>query len=140
MRIGLGSTLSSNSPSALIAGCEVSVFSKNGPFVPASLRTNFESSVMSITFDSLALGEPIQRALRERDYTTPSPIQEQTIPYVLDGDDVMGCAQTGTGKTAAFALPILEHLTHNKRERQRSAPRVLVIAPTRELGAGLRRL
>ena len=90
---------------------------------------------MSITFDSLALGEPIQRALRERDYTTPSPIQEQTIPYVLDGDDVMGCAQTGTGKTAAFALPILEHLTHNERERQRSAPRVLVIAPTRELAA-----
>lgn len=90
---------------------------------------------MSISFDSLALGEPIQRALRERDYTTPSPIQEQTIPYVLDGDDVMGCAQTGTGKTAAFALPILEHLTKHKREPQRSSPRVLVIAPTRELAA-----
>ncbi len=96
---------------------------------------NLESLLMSISFESLALSEPIQRALRERDYTTPSPIQEQTIPYVLDGDDVMGCAQTGTGKTAAFALPILEHLSKNKREPQRSAPRVLVLAPTRELAA-----
>ncbi|MEM9281952.1 MAG: DEAD/DEAH box helicase [Verrucomicrobiota bacterium] len=88
---------------------------------------------MSITFDSLALGEPIQRALRERDYTTPSPIQEQTIPFVLEGHDVMGCAQTGTGKTAAFALPILEHLVQNPRKRTPKSPRVLVIAPTREL-------
>lgn len=90
---------------------------------------------MSISFDSLALSEPIQRALKERDYTIPSPIQEQTIPLVLAGHDVMGCAQTGTGKTAAFALPILEHLSKNPREVQRSAPRVLVIAPTRELAA-----
>ncbi len=90
---------------------------------------------MSISFDSLALSEPLQRALKERDYTIPSPIQEQTIPYVLEGHDVMGCAQTGTGKTAAFALPILEHLSKNPREIQRSAPRVLVIAPTRELAA-----
>ncbi len=88
---------------------------------------------MSITFDSLALGEPIQRALRERDYTTPSPIQEQTIPHVLEGRDVLGCAQTGTGKTAAFALPILEYLSKNPRRREPKAPRVLVIAPTREL-------
>ena len=88
---------------------------------------------MSITFESLALSEPIQRALREREYTTPSPIQEQTIPYVLEGHDVMGCAQTGTGKTAAFALPILEHLDKNPRKRTPKSPRVLVIAPTREL-------
>lgn len=90
---------------------------------------------MSILFESLALSEPIQRALRDREYTSPSPIQEKTIPYVLNGDDVMGCAQTGTGKTAAFALPILEHLSKHKREPQRSAPRVLVLAPTRELAA-----
>lgn len=90
---------------------------------------------MSMTFDSIALGEPLQRALRERQYTTPSPIQEKTIPYVLDGNDVMGCAQTGTGKTAAFALPILEHLTKNKIAPQRCAPRVLVLAPTRELAS-----
>ena len=90
---------------------------------------------MSITFESLALSEPIQRALRENDYTTPSPIQEMTIPHVLDGHDVMGCAQTGTGKTAAFALPILEYLSKNKRQRERKAPRVLVLTPTRELAA-----
>ncbi len=90
---------------------------------------------MSITFDSLALGEPIQRALRDRKYSVPSPIQEQTIPFVLDGHDVMGCAQTGTGKTAAFALPILEHLTNKRREATPKSPRVLVIAPTRELAA-----
>tara|TARA_R110002096_G_scaffold112163_24_gene244514 strand:+ start:1950 stop:3284 length:1335 start_codon:yes stop_codon:yes gene_type:complete len=88
---------------------------------------------MSITFDSLALSEPLQRALRDRDYTIPSPIQEKTIPLVLEGDDVMGCAQTGTGKTAAFALPILEHLSKNPKKRLARAPRVLVIAPTREL-------
>jgi len=86
-----------------------------------------------ITFDSLALCEPIHRALRERDYTTPSPIQAQTIPYVLEGHDVMGCAQTGTGKTAAFALPTLNYLQENPAQTRRCAPRVLVIAPTREL-------
>ena len=88
---------------------------------------------MSTQFTSLALSEPIQRALRERNYTTPSPIQQQTIPYVLEGNDVMGCAQTGTGKTAAFALPILEHLSNNEKRRVPKSPRVLVIAPTREL-------
>lgn len=88
---------------------------------------------MSISFESLALSEPIQKALRERDYTIPSPIQEQTIPLVLEGSDVMGCAQTGTGKTAAFALPILEHLSKNPARRTPKSPRVLVIAPTREL-------
>ncbi len=88
---------------------------------------------MSIAFESLALSEPIQKALRDRDYKTPSPIQEKTIPYVLDGNDVMGCAQTGTGKTAAFALPILEHLSNNPTRKTPKSPRVLVIAPTREL-------
>jgi len=88
---------------------------------------------MTIAFQSLALGEPLQRALRGRDYHTPSPIQAQTIPHVLEGRDVMGCAQTGTGKTAAFALPMLEHLSQNPRKTRPGAPRALVIAPTREL-------
>ncbi|MDF1658610.1 MAG: DEAD/DEAH box helicase [Verrucomicrobiales bacterium] len=88
---------------------------------------------MPINFTDLALSEPLQRALRDRDYTTPSPIQEKTIPYVLEDHDVMGCAQTGTGKTAAFALPILEHLSNRPKKRTPKAPRVLVIAPTREL-------
>ncbi len=90
---------------------------------------------MSVTFDSFALSEPIQRALRDRNYTVPSPIQEQTIHLVLEGHDVMGCAQTGTGKTAAFALPILQHLSKHPRERMRMCPRVLVLAPTRELAS-----
>ncbi|MCB1225570.1 MAG: DEAD/DEAH box helicase [Verrucomicrobiales bacterium] len=90
---------------------------------------------MSLLFDSMALSEPIQRALKERNYSTPSPIQEKTIPLVLKGFDVMGCAQTGTGKTAAFALPILEHLSQNRVPSQRCAPRVLVLAPTRELAS-----
>ena len=88
---------------------------------------------MSLSFESLALSEPLQKALRERDYTTPSPIQEHTIPHVLEGRDVMGCAQTGTGKTAAFALPILERLSAGRGRSKPGAPRVLVIAPTREL-------
>jgi len=88
---------------------------------------------MSISFSSLSLSEPLQEALRSRNYTTPSPIQERTIPIALEGHDVMGCAQTGTGKTAAFALPILERLTRKQARRQPGKPRVLVIAPTREL-------
>lgn len=90
---------------------------------------------MSTTFQSLALGEPIQRALQDCGYTIPSPIQAQTIPFVLAGNDVLGCAQTGTGKTAAFALPILHHLSKSYRASRASAPRVLVIAPTRELAS-----
>jgi ATP-dependent RNA helicase RhlE len=88
---------------------------------------------MSTSFESLALGEPIQRALRRKNYSTPSPIQEQTIPFALEGHDVLGCAQTGTGKTAAFALPILEHLAKNRKRAASKSPRVLVLAPTREL-------
>lgn len=90
---------------------------------------------MSTNFQDLALCEPIQRALRDCAYSTPSPIQEQTIPLVLAGQDVMGCAQTGTGKTATFALPILHHLAKDPQPSGAAAPRVLVIAPTRELAS-----
>jgi len=84
-------------------------------------------------FASLALSEPLLRALSARDYSTPTPIQASAIPHLLDGRDLLGIAQTGTGKTAAFALPILQRLNHsNKRPRPRM-PRALVLAPTREL-------
>ncbi len=66
-------------------------------------------------------------------YETPTPIQAQTIPHVLAGRDVVGIAQTGTGKTAAFALPILNHLANNRRRPERKTCRVLVLSPTREL-------
>ena len=78
---------------------------------------------------------PIQRAVKEEGYSIPTPIQEKTIPGVLMGRDVLGAAQTGTGKTAAFTLPILQYLTQNKRQLLPRTPRVLILAPTRELAA-----
>ena len=87
------------------------------------------------TFESLALSEPLQRALRDKGYTTPSPIQHQCIPHLLEGRDLLGCAQTGTGKTAAFALPILDRLTKDAKPRTPLSPRALILTPTRELAA-----
>jgi ATP-dependent RNA helicase RhlE len=89
----------------------------------------------SVTFSSLALSEPLLRALADKGYIHPSPIQAQAIPYLLDGRDLVGVAQTGTGKTAAFALPILHRLAANPRTAQAGRPRVLVLTPTRELAA-----
>jgi ATP-dependent RNA helicase RhlE len=87
------------------------------------------------SFRNLGLNEPITRALIEERYENPTPIQSQTIPQVLAGRDVVGIAQTGTGKTAAFALPILNHLFKNHGRPQPRACRVLVLSPTRELSA-----
>ncbi|NIJ45270.1 ATP-dependent RNA helicase RhlE [Wenyingzhuangia heitensis] len=88
-----------------------------------------------MTFKDLHLNAKILKAVAEQNYTTPTPIQEATIPLVLDGIDVIGCAQTGTGKTAAFALPILDRIfsqldASNKRDKKIKA---LVVSPTREL-------
>jgi ATP-dependent RNA helicase RhlE len=83
-------------------------------------------------FEELQLIEPLLRAAHVEGYTNPSPIQEQAIPHVLAGRDLLGCAQTGTGKTAAFAMPILQNLVAQKVQGQRYL-RVLVLAPTREL-------
>jgi ATP-dependent RNA helicase RhlE len=77
----------------------------------------------------------IGRAVSEAGYTTPSPIQEQTIPSLLSGRDMIGCAQTGTGKTAAFSLPILQQLALSKKRPISGKPLVLILAPTRELAA-----
>ncbi|MGC6463960.1 MAG: DEAD/DEAH box helicase [Akkermansiaceae bacterium] len=87
----------------------------------------------SNTFEALPLAAPIQRALSERNYITPSPIQAEAIPHLLKGRDLLGCAQTGTGKTAAFSLPILHALHENPKRLQAKSPRVLVLTPTREL-------
>ncbi len=84
-------------------------------------------------FLDLGLAAPITRALTDERYETPTPIQAQTIPHVLAGRDVVGIAQTGTGKTAAFALPILNHLTKHQKRAERKTCRVLVLSPTREL-------
>jgi ATP-dependent RNA helicase RhlE len=85
------------------------------------------------SFSELELIEPLQRALRAEDYTTPTPIQAQAIPQLLKGRDLLGCAQTGTGKTAAFALPILQKLASAKVTLRPKSVRALVLTPTREL-------
>jgi len=85
------------------------------------------------SFNDFGLAEPILRALAEEKYVTPTPIQHQTIPLLLAKRDVVGIAQTGTGKTAAFALPILNSLAANRVRPQPKTCRVLVLSPTREL-------
>src|SRR3954447_25021835 len=84
-----------------------------------------------MTFSDLGLPPELLRAVTEKGYDTPTPIQAQAIPYVLADRDVLAGAQTGTGKTAAFVLPILAKL----ERRGVAAPRALVLAPTRELAA-----
>ena len=91
-----------------------------------------------MTFESLGLAEPLLRAVLEHGYTTPTPIQIQAIPIVLKGGDLMGGAQTGTGKTAGFVLPMLQRLMEKPAERDsrgRSPIRALILTPTRELAA-----
>src|SRR6202165_2998241 len=91
-------------------------------------RTNLLTS-----FQDFGLADPILRALKEENYLTPTPIQAQSIPLALTGRDVVGIAQTGTGKTAAFALPILHRLLEHRIKPQPKTCRVLVLSPTREL-------
>ena len=86
-------------------------------------------------FTDLGLAAPLLKALTAAGYTTPTPIQQQAIPHLLTGTDLLGIAQTGTGKTAAFALPILHRLMAQPRPYERRSTRVLVLAPTRELAA-----
>lgn len=90
------------------------------------MKTNF-------SFEDLLLVEPLRKALDETGYKTPTPIQQAAIPPLLAGRDLIGCAQTGTGKTAAFALPILNRLAANPRRLEPRRTRVLILTPTREL-------
>ncbi len=90
---------------------------------------------MSTNFEELGLAAPILKALVTEGYTTPTPIQTQAIPHVMQGRDVQGIAQTGTGKTAAFALPILHRLLADKKQPKPRSCRVLVLSPTRELAS-----
>jgi len=87
------------------------------------------------SFDTLGLVEPLQRAVRAENYTTPTPIQAQSIPHLLAGRDLLGCAQTGTGKTAAFALPMLQRLSETRRPAGARKMRALILTPTRELAS-----
>ncbi|MEO5584478.1 MAG: DEAD/DEAH box helicase [Flavobacteriales bacterium] len=88
------------------------------------------------TFDQLGLIEPILKALQQEGYTRPTPIQAQSIPYLLEGRDLLGCAQTGTGKTAAFAIPMIQRMVNAQGEAPRGGRkpiRALILTPTREL-------
>jgi ATP-dependent RNA helicase RhlE len=89
--------------------------------------------VPSITFATLGLAEPFLRALDRERFHQPTPIQATAIPPLLAGRDLLGVAQTGTGKTAAFALPMLQHLAGRLARPHRYATRALILAPTREL-------
>lgn len=94
----------------------------------------FAAFIKYMTFKDLGLAPPIQKALHEEGYTIPTPIQQQSIPILLKGKDLLGCAQTGTGKTAAFAIPILQRMNvHHDTARGRRKIRALVVTPTREL-------
>ena len=87
-----------------------------------------------MTFKDLGIIDPILRALEEKGYKNPTPIQEQSIPILLQGKDLLGCAQTGTGKTASFAIPIIQMLTKDERENNKQRKiKALIVTPTREL-------
>lgn len=88
-----------------------------------------------MTFDSLGLTAALLRAITEQGYTEPTPIQQQAIPAILAGRDILAGAQTGTGKTAGFALPLLQQLNRHPHERQHHNVRALIVTPTRELAA-----
>jgi ATP-dependent RNA helicase RhlE len=86
-----------------------------------------------MTFENLNIIAPITQALKQKGYTEPTPIQEKVIPHFLNGSDVFGTAQTGTGKTAAFAIPILQNLSLSNTDSRSGGIRALILAPTREL-------
>lgn len=91
------------------------------------------AKITFMTFKELNITEPILKAIEEKGYTVPTPIQEKAIPVALAKKDILGCAQTGTGKTASFAIPIIQHLHLNKGEGKRSGIKALILTPTREL-------
>ena len=86
-----------------------------------------------MSFESLGLSAPVLQAVSEKGYTQPTPIQEKAIPIVLMGRDILGCAQTGTGKTASFVLPMIDILAEGRAKAR--MPRSLILEPTRELAA-----
>ncbi len=95
----------------------------------------FERTLLMTDFAGLNLAAPLLRAIAEDGYEYPTPIQAKSIPPMLEGRDLLGVAQTGTGKTASFALPLLHHLVEKNSQALSKQPRVLILAPTRELAA-----
>lgn len=94
-----------------------------------------KENIIYMSFETIGLRAELLRAVSEKGYTTPSPIQKQAIPPILEGKDIMGGAQTGTGKTAGFTLPLLQNLMSSGKPQKGRAVRALVLTPTRELAA-----
>jgi ATP-dependent RNA helicase RhlE len=114
----------------------VPVRTNNRPIAPpAPVVTPAATEVVNTSFQELGLTAALVNAVREEGYTQPTPIQVRAIPHVLEGKDLLGCAQTGTGKTAAFALPILQRLGSRPVSQGRAMPRALILSPTRELAS-----
>ncbi len=106
----------------------------NTPIIAGRQRNGVTKGFYTMSFSELGLAEPLLRAIAEQGYATPTPIQQQGIPAVLSGRDLMAAAQTGTGKTAGFTLPLLHRLMEGKRPVSNHI-RALVLTPTRELAA-----
>lgn len=113
-------------------GCPLDPSLENSTRPEASPDNHHE---VNMSFEKLNIMAPLQQALAKEGYTTPTPIQMQAIPHLLNGRDLIGIAQTGTGKTAAFVLPILQRMSVDLKVPIPGNPRVLVLAPTRELAA-----
>ena len=98
--------------------------------------SNIAGEHLSMSFESLGLMPELHRAVSDKGYSEPTPIQKQAIPVILEGKDLMGGAQTGTGKTAGFTLPLLQRLVSSTKQWKGRRPiRALVLTPTRELAA-----
>jgi ATP-dependent RNA helicase RhlE len=105
------------------------------PSSPAVVRTQAEYDPSPVSFDTLDLEHTLLESIRQRGFATTTPIQSAVVPIIMNGDDLIGCAETGTGKTAAFLLPILNRLlkTRAAAPEERGYTRVLILSPTREL-------
>lgn len=106
---------------------------KTGSNHSSSTHSSSGHGAKSKGFETLGLIEPLLKAVSDSGYQIPTPIQVQAIPKLLEGRDLLGCAQTGTGKTGAFALPILQQLARHPKKAQPRRPRALILTPTREL-------
>lgn len=103
------------------------------PLRAGSLPIFFHFKLFQLLFEQLPIAAPILKALADQGYTNPTPIQEQSIPVILQQKDILGCARTGTGKTAAFAIPIIQLLAEEKAKAPVKGIRALILTPTREL-------
>jgi ATP-dependent RNA helicase RhlE len=103
--------------------------------VPIRPRAWYQEAILVDEFTELNLNPALLKALESEGYSTPTPIQSQAIPHVMAGRDLLGIAQTGTGKTAAFALPIMHRLAADRKAPLRKGCRTLILSPTRELAS-----